>query len=161
MASLMSLFSFLALGLLSVIRGERSVGWFARARQSLETRLLSLGTLGLKSMRSLGSSMVERCYLLEAVLASERKTTKRYLLKATSESAAATAPEQRIIRRASRVGDQKVFQPLLRETISTRSDDFHHGRPQQFHVHPGKRPREVDLPIREGSGNDPAHSEAR
>lgn len=161
MASSMSLLSLLALGLLSVLRGERSVGWFARARQSLETRLLTLATLVLKGMRSLGSSMVERCYPLEAVLASYRKTAKRYLLKAACEFAASRAPEQRTVRRASRVGDQKAFQPLLRKTISAGSDNLHSGRRERFYVRSGKRPREVDLLIGKGSGDDPSHSEAR
>ncbi len=44
MASSMSLFSLLALGLLIAVRGEHGIGWFARARQSFETALLRLGT---------------------------------------------------------------------------------------------------------------------
>ncbi len=124
MASFMSLVSLLALGLLSAMRGERGVGWLARARQNLETGLLTLGTRALKALKSRGSSLGERCYPPGAVVASRRETTESYSLGVTRDCVATTSPEQPIVRRALRIGDEEALQPLRGEAVSAGSDDL-------------------------------------
>jgi hypothetical protein len=124
MASSMSLFSLLALGLLSAIRGERGVGRFARARQSLETGLLTLGTRVLRRVKLRGSPLGERCYPPGAVVASAREAPERHALRATSGCSVITPPERPIVRRAPRMGDQEVLQPLHGEAVSAGSNDL-------------------------------------
>lgn len=124
MASFMSLFSFLALGLLMVIRGEPRIGWLTRTRQSLESGLLMLGTRVLRRLKSCGSSICERCYPPGAVVASRRETQERQSLKVSRECVATTPPERRIVRRPLGMGDQEVLQPLHGEAVSAGNNDL-------------------------------------